>query len=49
MIKIYDSVEEAVRELKLDRRHKWEEFCGELTYPHWYSYPCTGCDGGGCF
>lgn len=43
MAKIFDSVEQAVSELKLDRRRKWEEFCGELVYPHWYSYPCSGC------
>jgi len=45
---IFKSVSEAISILKLDRRHKWEEFNGELVYPFWYSSPCSGCDGGGC-
>lgn len=40
---VFSSVEEAVSLLKLDKRHKWEEFCGELVYPHKYSYACSGC------
>lgn len=46
--KVFKSVDEAVSELKLDKRHKWEEFNGEVVHPHWYSSPCSGCDGGGC-
>ena len=50
---IFPSVEEAVKALKLDRRHKWFEFMGELVYPYNYSAPCSGCscdcsDGHGC-
>ena len=45
---VFDSVEQAVKMLKLDRRHKWEEWNGELSYPYKYSHTCTGCDGGGC-
>lgn len=50
---VFYSVEEAVRLLKLDRRHRWEEFCGELSYPCWYTTHCSGCscdcsDGYGC-
>ena len=48
MEKIFNSVDEAISELKLDRRHKWEEFNGEVVYPFWYSSTCSGCDGGGC-
>jgi hypothetical protein len=44
----FDTVEEALKALKLDKRHKWEEFCGELTYPLWFTAPCSGCDGCGC-
>lgn len=40
---VFDTVEQAVEILKLDRRHKWEEFCGELVYPYKYSYACSGC------
>jgi hypothetical protein len=50
---IFSSVEEAVKLLKLDKRHKWEEWSGTLSYPHWYTAPCSGCncdcsDGHGC-
>ena len=56
---VFDSVDDAVNILKLDRRHKWEEFCGELVYPYKYSHACSGCTeqkemqqspkkGGGC-
>lgn len=40
---VFSSVEEAVKLLKLDKRHKWEEFCGELVYPHKFSHACSGC------
>lgn len=51
--KIFDTVEEAVKELKLDRRRKWFEFSGEVVYNHYYTAPCSGCscdcsDGYGC-
>lgn len=45
---IFKSVDEAISELRLDKRHKWEEFNGELVRPQWYSSPCSGCDGVGC-
>ena len=45
---IFDSVEQAVIMLKLDGRHKWEVWDGELTYPFKYKQICTGCNGGGC-
>lgn len=53
MAKNYESVESAVKELKLDRRHKWYEFNGELIFDGKYTTPCTGCscdcsDGYGC-
>jgi len=44
----FESVDEAIQALKLDKRHKWEEFNGEIVYSFWYSSTCTGCDGGGC-
>jgi len=40
---VFDSVADAVKKLKLDKRHKWEEFCGELVYPYKYSHACSGC------
>lgn len=50
---IYESIEHAIEELKLDRRHKWEVFNETLCYPHYYTAPCSGCscdcsDGYGC-
>jgi len=53
MSKIFDSVEVAVKELKLDRRHKWYEWLGQLVYTYKYTAPCSGCscdcsDGYGC-
>lgn len=49
----FNSVEEAVCTLKLDRRRKYFKFCGTLTYNQWYTAPCSGCscdcsDGYGC-
>jgi hypothetical protein len=49
----FSSVDEAVKLLKLDKRHKWQEWNGELSYPFWYTAPCSGCscdcsDGYGC-
>ena len=46
----FTSVEEAVRLLKLDRRHRWFEWKGSVVYTLWYTAPnsCTGCNGGGC-
>jgi hypothetical protein len=41
--RVYDSVEDAVNELKLDRRYKWKEWRGELIYTLWYTSYCTGC------
>ena len=47
---VFSSVAEAVKLLRLDRRHKWFEWRGELVYDMKYTAPnsCTGCDGGGC-
>jgi hypothetical protein len=45
---IFDSVDDAVKQLKLDKRHKWFEFMGEVVYHHSYTHICSGCDGGGC-
>ena len=49
--KVFSTVGEAVRTLKLDRRHKWFEWMGQVVYNFKYTAPnsCTGCDGGGCF
>ena len=48
---VFSSVDEAVTMLKLDRRHKWFEWMGQMVYNFKYTAPnsCTGCDGGGCF
>jgi len=45
---VFYSVDDAVKQLKLDRRHKWFEFMGEVVYHYSYTHTCTGCDGGGC-
>lgn len=45
---VFDNVDDAVKQLKLDRRHKWFEFMGEVVYHYSYTHTCTGCDGGGC-
>jgi len=47
---VFYSVDEAIKTLKLDRRHKWFEWEGTVVYNQWYTVPngCTGCDGGGC-
>jgi len=49
----FTSVEEAIAALKLDRRHKWFEFSGNVVYIHRFTSPCSGCscdcsDGYGC-
>jgi hypothetical protein len=49
----FETIEDAVRELKLDRRRKYFVWCGELIYAHKYTAPCSGCscdcsDGHGC-
>ena len=45
---VYDSVEEAVKDLKLDRRFKWYEFMGSLIRDIKYKAPCWDCEGSGC-
>lgn len=40
--------EEAIKKFKLDRRHKWFVFYGNLCYSQRFTMPCSGCDGGGC-
>lgn len=40
---VFESVEDAVKTLKLDRRRKWFEWSGELVYNHAYTAPCSGC------
>lgn len=49
----YTTVEEAIKDLKLDRRRKWYYFLGNLIRNEWYTAPCSGCscdcsDGHGC-
>jgi len=46
---VFSSVEEAVKVLKLDKRHKWYEFQGEISRDVKCTLRCSGCDGGGCF
>ena len=48
-MEIYESVEHAIKELKLDRRHRWEVFGGGLSYPYYYTAPCSGCSCGCSF
>jgi CxxC motif-containing protein (DUF1111 family) len=47
---IYKNLEEAVKDLKLDRRHKWKLLGNNLVYPYFYTAPCScDCsDGHGC-
>lgn len=45
---VFKTSEEAIKTLKLDRRHKREVWLGTLCYPHRFTIVCTGCDGGGC-
>ena len=50
---IFNSVEEAIKILRLDRRRKYFEWCDNLIYNQWYTAPCSGCscdcsDGYGC-
>jgi hypothetical protein len=50
---VFSSVDEAIKLLKLDKRHKWYEFYGELIYDSKWTIPCSGCscdcsDGYGC-
>lgn len=49
----FESVEQAVKELKLDRRTKYFEFLGNLVFNVKHTSPCSGCscdcsDGYGC-
>ena len=49
----YNTIEEAVKDLKLDRRRKYGTHLGELIYSIKYTAPCSGCscdcsDGYGC-
>lgn len=49
----FDTVEQAIKELKLDRRRKYFEWSGDLVFNAWYTSPCSGCscdcsDGYGC-
>ncbi len=48
MSHIFETAQEAIKTLKLDRRRKLEVWQGNLCYPYWYTIICTGCDGGGC-
>ena len=41
--RVFDTVEQAVKELKLDRRRRWHEFAGEVVRAEWYTHPCSGC------
>lgn len=44
----YVSVNEAVTKMKLDKRHKWYEFMGDLIRDGKYKMTCWDCDGVGC-
>lgn len=51
--KTFDTVEDAVKELNLDKRVKYFEWTGYLCYSAKYTHPCSGCscdcsDGYGC-
>lgn len=41
--KVFNSVEEAVKTLKLDRRRKWGEYSGLLCTNAWVTVSCSGC------
>ena len=45
---VFASVDEAVRKLKLDRRHKWYDFQCSLIRDEKYKAPCWDCGGIGC-
>lgn len=45
---IFETVEDAVKSLKLDKRRRWFEFNGELVHNSKALVECSGCDGGGC-
>ena len=45
---IFASVEDAIKELKLDRRHKWFEWSGEVVSNQVCYPPCSDCHGEGC-
>lgn len=44
----FESIECAIKELKLDRRHKWFEWEGDLVRNYKFLIECTGCNGAGC-
>ena len=44
----YASEEEAISKMKLDKRHKWYEFMGELIRDGKYKMTCWDCGGIGC-
>ena len=46
---VFDSVEQAVEILKLDKRHKWENWHGYVAYPTKSRACCNYCDGSGCY
>ena len=53
LIAEFNTLEVAISELNLDRRHKWEVFEGKVCHPAKISLPCSGCscdcgDGYGC-
>jgi hypothetical protein len=39
----FESVEDAIKELKLDRRVKWDEYNGCLGRSVWYTEHCWAC------
>ncbi len=50
---MFNSLEEAILTLKLDRRRKYSLYGNQLVYSTWATMPCTGCscecsDGYGC-
>lgn len=44
----FNSLEEAIKELQLDRRRKWHVWENTVIFDYWYTHPCSGCDGCGC-
>lgn len=46
---IYNSVQDAVKGLSLDKRFKYNTFYQELVYSEKVTVVCSGCEGGGCY
>ena len=44
----FNTIEQAISELRLDRRRKWFEWSGKIVRNEKVTLECSGCDGGGC-